>query len=304
MALNGFDISHYQTGLNFWGIANIDFLICKATEGTTFKDNKFNDYILEAVKRNKLIGGYHVLTGTDSIMQAQYLHNMIQTYDGTIVPIVDIEPNYSGNAAGVESFVREYYRLTKVYPWVYINLNMLKNYNLVNDYVKKHCGIWLAGYPEDKVDSFYTINNLPTSYQNTIKNYTFVAWQFTSRFKGNKLDGDIAFLSSSQWLEYAQGDRQKNVNNTSINNNATVTGNKWILARKVIDGLYGNGVKRKMALGTRYNEIQACVNILLTESDTQLASRVIKGEFGNGNQRKEILGSRYKTIQAIVNKRM
>lgn len=304
MALNGFDVSHYQTGLNFWNIADIDFLICKVTEGTTFKDNKFNDYISEAVKRGKLIGGYHVLTGTDSVAQAQYLHSMVKAYDGTIIPIIDIEPNYSGNAAGVESFVKEYYRLTKVYPWIYINLNMLKNYNLVNDYVKKHCGIWLAGYPKDTVNSFYTINDLPVSYQNTIKKYTFTAWQFTSRFKGNNLDADIAFLSSSQWLDYARGDRQETTNKTSNTSNSTVIGNKWILARKVINGLYGNGVKRKMSLGTRYEEIQNCVNILLSETDSQLANRVIKGEFGNGNQRKEILSNRYKAVQAIVNRKM
>ena len=37
MALNGIDISNHQKGLNLKDIT-CDFVICKATEGTTFVD--------------------------------------------------------------------------------------------------------------------------------------------------------------------------------------------------------------------------------------------------------------------------
>lgn len=313
MVLKGFDVSHYQSGFNFWNVADIDFLIIKASEGTTFKDPKFLDYMEEARKHSKLTGAYHVITSVDAKAQAEYFYNIVKNYNMQFIPIIDVEPNYSATARNIENFVKYYYNLAKVYPWIYINFNMLKNYNLVSDYVKSHCGIWLAGYPKTTVNDWFTINDLPYTYQNVIKKYTFAAWQFTSRFKGNNLDADIAFLASSNWDDYAKGDNKESAATpkTDTNKSATatvqggqLTGNKWILARKVIDGLYGNGNARKMALGNRYNEVQNCVNILLKESDSQLATRVIRGEFGNGNQRREILGNRYYNVQALVNKRV
>ena len=38
MSLNGIDVSHYQDGINLAKI-QADFVIMKATEGTTFVDN-------------------------------------------------------------------------------------------------------------------------------------------------------------------------------------------------------------------------------------------------------------------------
>lgn len=309
MALNGYDVSHYQSGLNFWSIATPDFIIAKATEGRSFRDGKFREYIETAEDKDLLIGGYHVLTTDDVDAQVELFSTVISDWDGWILPCVDIEPNYSLTANIVENFVKKFYSKTKVYPWIYINLSMLQNDKLISDYVKKHCAIWLAGYPDNNnVSNFYTINDLPVSYQNVIKNYSFAAWQFTSRFKGNSLDADIAFLSRQQWLDYAIGDNENTISSTkptTANTTSSVpTGDKWLVARDVINGKYGNGDKRKQALGSRYNEIQSCVNILLTESDTSLANRVIKGEFGNGATRKTILGSRYNNVQAIVNKKM
>lgn len=99
----------------------------------------------------------------------------------------------------------------------------------------------------------------------------------------------------------------------------TVSGTTAELARRVIAGEFGNGDARRAALGSRYDEVQAEVNRILSggasgasgtggsagssaSADIDgLARRVIAGEFGNGDARKRALGSNYAAVQARVN---
>ena len=80
------------------------------------------------------------------------------------------------------------------------------------------------------------------------------------------------------------------------------------LAARVIAGDFGNGDARRAALGSRYDEVQAEVNRILSGGSSSssydvdaLARRVIAGEFGNGDTRKQALGSKYSAVQKRVN---
>ena len=79
------------------------------------------------------------------------------------------------------------------------------------------------------------------------------------------------------------------------------------LAARVIAGDFGNGDARRAALGSRYDEVQAEVNRILSGGSSAsydvdaLARRVIAGEFGNGEARKQALGDKYSAVQARVN---
>ena len=100
----------------------------------------------------------------------------------------------------------------------------------------------------------------------------------------------------------------------SYSGGSSVEGDTADLARRVINGEFGNGDARKAALGDRYSEVQAEVNRILSgggESGSggssqpvdidDLARRVINGEFGNGDDRRNALGSNYDAVQARVN---
>ena len=100
----------------------------------------------------------------------------------------------------------------------------------------------------------------------------------------------------------------------SYSGGGSVEGDVADLARRVINGEFGNGDARKAALGDRYSEVQAEVNRILSgggEADTggssqsvdidDLARRVINGEFGNGDDRRNALGGNYDAVQARVN---
>ena len=81
------------------------------------------------------------------------------------------------------------------------------------------------------------------------------------------------------------------------------------LARRVINGEFGNGDARKKALGSNYDAVQKRVNEMLSGKSSSepavdiddLARRTIAGEFGNGDARKKALGSNYDAVQKRVN---
>ncbi len=102
----------------------------------------------------------------------------------------------------------------------------------------------------------------------------------------------------------------------SYSSGGSVDGDTADLARRVINGEFGNGDARKAALGDRYSEVQAEVNRILggggesssggSENSSSvdiddLARRVINGEFGNGDDRRNALGANYSAVQARVN---
>lgn len=84
------------------------------------------------------------------------------------------------------------------------------------------------------------------------------------------------------------------------------------LAKDVIDGKYGNGDQRKVALGSNYEAVQKRVNEMMgggsapaaTKSVEEIAREVIHGDWGNGKDRKERLtaaGYNYTAVQQKVN---
>lgn len=79
------------------------------------------------------------------------------------------------------------------------------------------------------------------------------------------------------------------------------------LARRVINGEFGNGDERKQRLFPYYDQVQNRVNEMLgcsvrRDVDIEdLAWRVINGEFGNGQTRKDALGDNYAAVQKRVN---
>lgn len=87
------------------------------------------------------------------------------------------------------------------------------------------------------------------------------------------------------------------------------------LTRYVINEEFGNGEARKRALGSRYLEVQAEVNRILSGSGSggssssgsgevdidALTRAVINGDYGNGEERKRRLGTNYAAVQRSVN---
>jgi N-acetylmuramoyl-L-alanine amidase len=103
-------------------------------------------------------------------------------------------------------------------------------------------------------------------------------------------DGIIGCFTPNQLLTAQNEEKPAN---TDINQKDTDT-----LAREVIDGKYGDGEDRKLALGNRFDDVQRKVEEILANQrsleQAQLKDRilletkkVIRGDYGNGHDNRE-----------------
>ncbi|KAK3693279.1 N,O-diacetylmuramidase [Podospora appendiculata] len=136
--VQGFDISHYQSSVNFAAAysAGARFVIIKATEGTTYTDPSFSSHYTGATNAGFIRGGYHFAHPDSSTgaAQADYFlaHGGGWSGDGITLPgMLDLE-SVSGSAtcfglsttamvAWIKSFSDRYHTKTGRYPMLYTN---------------------------------------------------------------------------------------------------------------------------------------------------------------------------------------
>ena len=74
----GFDISHYQSSVDFDAAYNdggLRFVYIKATEGLTYRDPLFSDHYTGATDAGFIRGGYHFAHGDESASdQAEFFY--------------------------------------------------------------------------------------------------------------------------------------------------------------------------------------------------------------------------------------
>ena len=153
--IQGFDISHYQTSVNFAGAyaSGARFVIIKvnqdipspilprhlhrldqATEGTTYTDPSFSSHYSGATSAGLIRGGYHFAhpDASSGATQANFFlaHGGGWSGDGITLPgMLDIEYNPSGATcyglsqsamvSWISSFVNTYHSATGRYPLIY-----------------------------------------------------------------------------------------------------------------------------------------------------------------------------------------
>ncbi len=95
--VQGIDVSHYQGQIDWQQMKaqGIGFAYIKATEGSSYTDECYQQNMTDAVNAGIAAGAYHFFSFDSSgVTQAEYF---IQTVgdDGTLIPVVDAE--YYGN---------------------------------------------------------------------------------------------------------------------------------------------------------------------------------------------------------------
>ena len=290
--LKGIDISNWQHGL-LPSDLNIDFCICKATEGNWFVDLYCDGFIRNCINNNILWGFYHFAREGKPEDEAKFFYDNCKNYFNKGIPVLDYEVENDDNVDWCERFLQKLYDLSGVWAMLYISAYRCSDYR--NSWIPKKCGLWIAGYPNPT--SEWATQECPYS----IKPWEFAAiWQFTSSLilKGyvGKLDGDIAYMDKNAWKKYA------NAKNDEKEKEKEITKTVDELAYEVYLGEYGTGNNRKKMLGKRYDEVQKRINKLY-----DVADEVIAGKWGNGWNRKNALigaGYPYELIQKIVNDKL
>lgn len=192
----GIDISHFQGDL--MQVINprdsIKFIICKATQGTTFLDPKFRSNWREIRDKGFIRGTYHFYDcSADPIAQADFFCRQIEDIEATdIPPILDIEQG--SMTKGVSSkqmeqdilnFLKRVEQNIKRKPMVYTNFEFAQQ-NLKNPLLADY-SLWLAEY-----------NKQPTPLvPNLWQQKGFKIWQRSASYDAfsRQMDLDVMFGS-------------------------------------------------------------------------------------------------------------
>lgn len=288
MTMRGIDISNWQAGL-IPSELDIDFCICKATDGIGFTDVHCDGFVQNCISHGILWGFYHFAENNDPTEEAKYFYHECENYFGHGIPVLDYEVSNSDNVSWCEQFLSTVHDLSGVWPVLYISASRCGEYE--NSWIPDKCGLWVAGYPYQMNDWAYDNINY------NIYPWSFAAiWQFSSTlqlegYAGN-LDGDIAYMDADGWNAYA---------GTSSTPVQPTLSYKDLVKEIVLDE-WGSGDDRKRMLesaGYDYDTAQSMVNDYYEK-----ANEVIKGIWGNGWNRKNTLesaGYDYDTVQMIVN---
>ena len=293
MMLYGIDISNWQSGLDIAKLPSyLDFIIVKATEGTTFVDCYCNSFVQALKAGGKLWGFYHFAYFDEPESEAQFFYDNCRNYFGDGIPVLDYEVNNYDNREWCERFISKLHDLSGVWPLLYISAYRVPEY--ADSWIPQKCGLWIAGYPYPAT-FFDEEQEMPYS---TGSWECAAIWQFTSSlqlacYDGN-LDGDYAYMDAEAWHRYAGrsatpkpalsytelckqimrgewGDNEERWNSllrAGYDPDAAqdMINDYYALADEIIDGKWGNGWNRKNALegaGYDYELAQMCVNALL-----------------------------------------
>ena len=201
--LKGIDISNWQKNIIPSNL-DIDFCICKATEGNYFVDKYCDAFIQNCKAKGILYGFYHFAGTANPAEEAAFFYNNCKGYAGDGVPVLDYEV-WGENANDVswcEQFMTEFHHLSGVWPILYISASHCQDFN-ASAWMPQTCGLWVAGYPRD-FHQWPTMNDMPYN----IAPWEFAAiWQFASDWTlagyTGFLDGDVAFMDKTAWGKYA-----------------------------------------------------------------------------------------------------
>lgn len=92
--LRGVDISNYQGTVDWQKLSSqdIDFAYIKATEGSSYTDERFEYNLSEALKTKLYIGAYHFFSFDSSgVSQAEHFIKTVPKRSSMLPPVIDLE---------------------------------------------------------------------------------------------------------------------------------------------------------------------------------------------------------------------
>lgn len=284
MSLNGIDISSWQTGIDL-SVVPCDFVIVKATQGTTYVNPDCCRAVEQAETCGKKIGVYHYIDGSDAQAEVDYFLSNIENWVEKYVLCLDWEAQ-DNQAWGSESYLSQMLQhiidKTGIKPIVYVQASRYEEVSAVC--AQYDCGLWIAQYANMDSTGYQANPWNEGAYECVIRQYSSAGsldgWN--GGLDLNKFYGD-----SATWDAYAQA--------SGTTNNVVVFDVEQA-ARDVISGAYGDDGERKSKLGIYYDVVQARVNYLY-----DLAAACKRGDYGNGDERKNKLGADYEAVQTIIN---
>ena len=182
--MKGIDVSNNNGNINFTKVKSEGIECCyiKATEGTTFKDGYLYTNYCNAKQNSLKVGFFFFLVGTSSPeTQATSFYNSIKDKSSDLIPMLDVETNFSGLVYYIERFIKKFKELSSMQIGIYTYTGFLSN---LKGKFTEH-PLWEANY-----------NNKPWNLPNNA--YTLVGHQYTEK---GKVDGITGVCDVNEFTE-------------------------------------------------------------------------------------------------------
>lgn len=258
--MNGIDISNWQAGIDLSKVP-ADFVIMKATQGTTYVSPDCDRQYQQARKLGRLRGVYHYVDGSGATREADYFVGHCKGYIHDAILAIDWEQEQNhawGNYEYLKRLVRLVIERTGVKPLIYAQAGIYAGVSRVA--AELDCGLWIAQYA----------TMTATGYQEHPWNegsYSCVIRQYTSAGKlpgwSVNLDLNKAYIDANAWAKYANPTGQAAAKPQPTPAPAPARKSLDAVAAEVIAGKWGNGmdrVNRLRAAGYDPTAVQAKVN--------------------------------------------
>lgn len=204
MAMNGIDISSWQEGLNLDGI-NYDFVMIKATEGTTYVNPDCDYWFQQAKAQGKKRAIYHFVGFTDPIAEANFFVDNCAGYIRDAIFVLDWEGAHVDNVGWAFQFLQHVEARIGYKPAIYMSEYVENHYDW-SAVVRNDNGLIAAKYSDYEIDNNYDMSGAGQAPNVTHWDFYFM-WQWTSKGRlsgyAGDLDCDIAYLTPAQWDAYA-----------------------------------------------------------------------------------------------------
>lgn len=209
--MNGIDISSHQTGINLSAVP-CDFVIIKATQGTSYVNGDLRRQYAQAVQNGKKVGLFHYASKGGATAEANHFLALCNELKALGSAILCLDWEWEANANfGDVSYAKQFldfvYASTRITPFIYMSKSVCRSSSWSG--VAKRYPLWAAQYA-DKKETGYRQNPWTD-------NLGFGSWaipliyQYSSKgrlpgYNGN-LDLDLAYLTPTEWDAWARGDQ-------------------------------------------------------------------------------------------------
>jgi murein L,D-transpeptidase YcbB/YkuD len=114
------DISNHQGAFNIAqaAVEGYSAIICKATEGRTFNDGRFDPFVPQIKAAGLIPGAYHYLRSGDGAAQAQAFHRRITAHGGPAGWLIALDCEADASWDTVVAWAGEWNRLTCQHPFL------------------------------------------------------------------------------------------------------------------------------------------------------------------------------------------
>ena len=204
MSMNGIDISHWNDGINL-SVVPCDFVIIKATQGTSFVDPCCDKFYQAAKKAGKKLGVYHFADGKSTGRQeADHFIKKVRGYIGEAILVLDWEEDaLKKGVKYAKEFLDRVYMVTNVIPLIYMSKSVCREYDWSS--VAPDYGLWMAQYANKKKTGYKENPWTDNKGMGAFKSIAIHQYSSTGRLNGynDDLDLDIAYMSPNAWDKYA-----------------------------------------------------------------------------------------------------